>query len=235
MTGDHTEQEDSPQASTPASTPSSPTTTVDGAYEESRRVSAQTITHYDRSARDFWEGTKDHDVSQNTDALLDTIDGDPPFSILDLGCGPGRDLHFFHSLGHQVVGLEGSRKLAEMARAHSGCQVLHQDFMAMDLTEGCFHGVFANASLFHVPSRELPRVLRELAVALKPRGVLLCSNPRGENEEGFSGERYGCWHDLDSWRGYVIAAGFSEILHYYRPPGQPRHAQPWLVTLWRKE
>ena len=60
-------------------------------------------------------------------------------------------------------------------------------------------------------------------------------NTRGENEEGFSGKRYGCWHDLDSWRSYVIAAGFSEILHYYRPPDQPRHAQPWLVTLWRKE
>lgn len=219
MTRDNRVQEDSPRT----------------AANESRRVSAVTIAHYDRTARDFWEGTKDHDVSQNTQALLDAIEGDPPFSILDLGCGPGRDLHTFRSLGHEAVGLEGSRGLVEMARTHSGCQVLHQDFIAMDLPESRFHGVFANASLFHVPSRELPRVLQELAAALKPRGVLFCSNPRGKNEEGFNGERYGCWHDLKNWRAYVTAAGFSEIRHYYRPSGLPRRRQPWLVTVWRRD
>ncbi len=69
-----------------------------------------------------------------------------------------------------------------MARRYSGCDVLHQDFLAMSLPASRFDGVFANASLFHVPSQELPRVLAELAEALKPRGVLFCSNPRGNNE-----------------------------------------------------
>ncbi|MBL6935290.1 MAG: class I SAM-dependent methyltransferase [Alphaproteobacteria bacterium] len=242
MTRDHGNQENSSQASTPAgsasaaaSTPAGSASAAASADGESRRVSARTISHYDRTARDFWEGTRDHDVSQNIAALLDAIEGDPPFSILDLGCGPGRDLHHFRSSGHEAVGLEGSAELAEMARAHSGCQVLDQDFIAMDLPESRFHGVFANASLFHVPSRELPRVLRELTAALKPQGVLFCSNPRGDNSEGFSGERYGCWHDLETWRGYVTAAGFSEVRHYYRPSGKPRDQQPWLVTLWRRD
>ena len=121
-----------------------------------------------------------------------------------------------------------------MARAFSGCEVLHQDFLAMDLPENRFDGVFANASLFHVPSRELPRVLLELSTTLKPGGVLFCSNPRGNNEEGFSGERYGCFFDLDTWRNFVTAAGFLELQHYFRPPGLPRHQQPWLATVWRK-
>ncbi len=199
-----------------------------------RRISDTTIAHYDRSAQTYWDGTRDHDVSQNTAALLDAMEGDAPFSILDLGCGPGRDLHFFRSLGHDVTGLDGSKKFVAMARAYSGCAVLHQDFLAMDLPEGRFDGVFANASLFHVPSRELPRVLVEIRGALKPRGVLFASNPRGNNEEGMSGDRYGCFFDLDTWRANLQAAGFLELRNYFRPPGLPRDRQPWLATVWRR-
>ena len=78
-----------------------------------------------------------------------------------------------------------------MARTYSGCEVLHQDFLAIKLPESHFDGVFANASLFHVPSSELSRVLLEIFKTLKPRGVLFCSNPRGSNDEGLTGERYG--------------------------------------------
>ena len=199
-----------------------------------RRISDTTIAYYDRSAQTYRDGTRDHDVSKNTAALLDAIEGDPPYSILDLGCGPGRDLHFFRSLGHDVTGLDGSKKFVAMARAYSGCEVLHQDFLAMDLPDGRFDGVFANASLFHVPSRELPRVLVEICGALKPRGVLFASNPRGNNEEGVSGDRYGCFFDLDTWRTILRAAGFLELRNYFRPPGLPRDRQPWLATVWRR-
>ena len=201
---------------------------------QSRRFSETTIAHYDRLADAFWDGTRDHDVSQNYAAFLDAIGGDPPYAILDLGCGPGRDLCHFRALGHDAVGLDGSKEFVAMARANSGCEVLHQDFLAMVLPKARFHGVFANASLFHVPSKELPRVLRELHQTLRPHGVLFCSNPRGNNEEGLSGDCYCCFFDLDTWRAYVTAAGFSEIRHYYRPPGLPRNQQPWLATVWCK-
>ena len=75
--------------------------------EQVRRFSDTTIAYYDRFARAFWNGTRDHDVNQNYAALLDAIEGDPPYSILDLGCGPGRDLSHFRSLGHDAVGLDG--------------------------------------------------------------------------------------------------------------------------------
>ncbi len=211
-------------------------TEPDRPYDASEllRISDITIGHYDRMAEPYWIGTRDHDVSQNHAALLEAIESEPPNAILDLGCGPGRDLHYFKSLGHEAVGLEGSKELAEMARRYSGCEVLHQDFMALELPKSRFDGVFANASLFHVPSQELPRVLRELHACLKPGGVLFSSNPRGNNEEGFSGDRYSCFFDLDTWRDHVTAAGFIEVKHYYRPPGRPRHQQPWLATVWRK-
>jgi len=199
-----------------------------------RRATRATIGHYDRSAADFWTATRDHDVTQNYQALLSAIEGDPPYAILDVGCGPGRDLVYFRSLGHEAVGLDGSAEFAAMARERSGCEVLHQDFLDLDLPAGRFDGVFANASLFHVPRPALPRVLAQLAAALRPRGVLFASNPRGNNEEGMNGNRYGCYYDLETWRALVTAAGFVELDHYYRPAGLPRDRQPWLATVWRK-
>jgi SAM-dependent methyltransferase len=121
-----------------------------------------------------------------------------------------------------------------MARAHSGCAVWQQDFLAFDLPAAHFDGVFANAALFHVPSQELPRVLRELRATLKPNGVLFSSNPHGLDEEGWSHGRYGAYHRLETWRAYVSAAGFAELTHYYRPAGRPRAQQPWLATVWRR-
>ena len=192
-------------------------------------TSARTLAHYDERAEAFWAGTRDHDVTQNIGALLRAIEGAAPFTILDFGCGPGRDLATFTRMGHRAIGLEGSPRLAAMARAHSGCEVWEQDFLALDLPTARFDGVFANASLFHVPSVELPRVLRALHATCKPRGVLFSSNPHGTNEEGWNGGRYGAWHDLAAWRAYVVAAGFTEVEHYYRPPGLPREQQPWLA------
>ena len=198
------------------------------------RIAAVTLGHYDLHAEEFWQGTRDHDVSQNIAALLQYIEADPPFEILDFGCGPGRDLRTFQRLGHHATGLEGSERLAAMARAYSGCEVLQQDFLQLSLPAGHFDGVFANAALFHVPSQELPRVLGELHTTLKPGGVLFSSNPRGDGEEGWNGDRYGAFHDLDAWRRYMSAAGFTELAHYYRPSGMPREQQPWLASVWRK-
>jgi SAM-dependent methyltransferase len=202
--------------------------------EALRRVSEVTLRHYNDRAESFEEGTRDHDVSQNISALLGSIEGPAPFTILDFGCGPGRDLVALQRMGHEAIGLDGAERFVQMARAASGSEVLHQDFLALDLPPGRFHGIFANASLFHVPTQELPRILRELHGALRPRGVLFCSNPRGEGQEEWHGDRYGAYHDLESWHGFLTGAGFEELSHYYRPPGRPRREQPWLASVWRK-
>jgi SAM-dependent methyltransferase len=195
---------------------------------------ARTLSHYDRAAQGYWEGTRDHDVSQNVAALLQYIESPPPVEVLDFGCGPGRDLMTFTALGHRATGLEGSAPMAALARAHSACRVLEQNFLALDLPPGHFDGIFANAVLFHIPRQELPRVLRELHATLKPSGVLLSSNPRGNGEENLNGDRYGAFYDWETWRGHMAGAGFLELTHYYRPPGLPRAQQPWLASVWRK-
>ena len=197
-------------------------------------LASRTLSHYDCSAHSFREGTRDHDVSQNYDALLRAMGGRPPLVILDLGCGPGRDLAYFKSLGHEAVGLDGAASFVQMARQDTGCEVLHQSFLELSLPTGRFHGIFANASLFHVPTQELPRVLGQLRDALGPGGVLFASNPHGKDSEGYSGDRYGAYHTFETWQAIVTSAGFDEIEHYYRPAGKPRSEQPWLATVWRR-
>src|SRR6516164_1053423 len=101
--------------------------------QDLEKISRVTLEHYNRHAEQFWEGTRDHDVSQNIAALLQYIEGEPPFTILDLGCGPGRDLKVFSELGHVAIGLEGAQQFAAMARTYSGCEVWEQDFLNLDL------------------------------------------------------------------------------------------------------
>jgi SAM-dependent methyltransferase len=200
---------------------------------ELEEVSARTLDHYQRNAEAFREGTRDHDVSQNYQALLGAIETTRPFTLLDLGCGPGRDLAHFHSLGHHAIGLDGSTRFVEMARAQTGCEVWHQDFLRLELPSSRFDGIFANASLFHVPRAELSRVLLELARSLVPRGVLFASNPHGHDVEGWNGDRYGSYLRWETWRDLVLAAGFDEVEHYYRPEGKARGEHPWLASVWR--
>jgi SAM-dependent methyltransferase len=137
-------------------------------------------------------------------------------------------------LGHRAIGLDGAARFVEMARAYSGCEVWQQDFVHLDLPAEMFDGIFANAALFHVPSAALPKVLDDLYAALKPGGVLFSSNPRGHNEEGWNGHRYGSYYDFETWQRFMVAANFSPLHHYYRPPNLPRDQQPWLASVWRR-
>ena len=202
--------------------------------QDLKDLAAKTLDYYNQKADDFFAGTIDHDVEQNITTLLRYIEGNAPFTILDVGCGPGRDLKTFKERGHIAVGLEGAARFVELARSYSGCDVWLQDFIKPDLPTNHFDGVFANASLFHAPSQELPQVLLALHATLKPEGVLFSSNPRGNNEEGWNDGRYGVYYDLETWRSYMVTAGFVELTHYYRPHGVPRDQQPWLASVWRK-
>ena len=76
-----------------------------------------TIRFYQENAEEYWEGTRHHDVSQNRDALLRHIESEPPFRILDLGCGPGRDLRVFYEMGHEPTGLDAADGIADIGPA----------------------------------------------------------------------------------------------------------------------
>jgi SAM-dependent methyltransferase len=193
-------------------------------------IESITLSHYDNNAESFWLGTRNHDVSQNIEAFLQALPNDKALDILDFGCGPGRDVYTFKSLGHNPIGLDGSNAFCQMTQQHSGCPTLNQQFLKLELEESSFDGIFANASLFHVPSKELPCVLGQLHRALRPGGILFSSNPRGDSE-GWQGERYGHYMEIETSKVYLEQSGFKVIHHYYRPDGKPREQQPWLAIV----
>jgi predicted TPR repeat methyltransferase len=192
------------------------------------------IAHYDENAESFRIGTKDHDVSQNIAALLDALPKEKTLDILDFGCGPGRDMCVFKSMGHRPVGLDGSKEFCKMAVKQSGCPTLNQQFLKLELEENRYDGIFANASLFTVPSQELPRVLKDLHSALRKDGILFSSNPRG-NAEGWQGQRYGHYMEFEASETFLQQSGFKIIKHFYRPEGMPREHQPWLAIVSQRQ
>ena len=193
-----------------------------------------TIDYYERNAERFWAGTRDHDVTQNYDAFLKSMTGDGPYKILDFGCGPGRDVASFQKLGHEPIGLDGTLKFVTMAADYTGSSVLHQDFTKLDLPSSAFDGVFANASLFHVPKNFITKVLHAIFETLTVDGILFSSNPIGTGEETFSDGRYGVFYSEDEWINIVKSSGFSLVNQYFRPKGLPRKNQNWFATVWKK-
>lgn len=195
-----------------------------------------TISEYQLSANSFREGTWNHDVSQNRDALVAAMPKNPG-KILDLGCGPGRDLVAFKELGHDVVGLDATPAFVEMARTASGCEVWQQCFESLDLPPETFDGVFANASLIHVPRSAALAVLKNLWGTLVPGGAMVMSVARGEGE-GYTqrptGNRYITLWEYETLAPMVEGAGFQILDRYYRPPGLPRQEQSWLAIVSQK-
>ena len=193
-----------------------------------------TIGHYEDNAESFRIGTKDHDVSQNIAAFLGALPKGKQLDILDFGCGPGRDLNVFKQMGHRPTGLDGSKEFCKMTQKLSKFTILHQKFLHLELEDNSFDGVFANASLFHVPSLELSRVLKEIHSALRKGGILFSSNPRGSTE-GWQGQRYGHYMEFEESEIYLKKNGFKILDHYYRPSGKPRELQPWLAIVSQRQ
>ena len=193
-----------------------------------------TIGHYEDNAESFRIGTKDHDVSQNIAAFLGALPKGKQLDILDFGCGPGRDLNVFKQMGHRPTGLDGSKEFCKMTQQLSKFPILHQKFLHLELEDNSFDGVFANASLFHVPSLELSRVLKEIHSALRKGGILFSSNPRGSTE-GWQGQRYGHYMEFEESQIYLKQNGFKILDHYYRPSGKPRELQPWLAIVSQRQ
>ncbi|MDF9883742.1 SAM-dependent methyltransferase [Pseudomonas silensiensis] len=137
--------------------------------DDLQKITATTLDHYNSVAEGFREGTRDHDVSQNIDALLRHIQGEAPFDILDFGCGPGRDLQTFTRMGHTAVGLDGSEKFAQMAREDSGCEVWQQDFLKLDLPDERFDGDFCQCGVVSYPASGIASGVEGVAQGVEAR------------------------------------------------------------------
>lgn len=192
-----------------------------------------TLSFYDENGDRFFQNTAHIDVSHLYEPFLKHLA--PGAHILEAGCGSGRDAKAFLERGYTVTAFDGSAKMAELASEYTGLAVRHLTFQEMDFS-GTFDGLWANASLLHVPLDEMPDVFRKCIAALKIGGVWYAGFKEGETPRISPDGRHFTNFTAVTFRQF--AAGFSqlEILDIYRTEdARPRHAgEYWLNVLLRR-
>lgn len=166
------------------------------------------IRFYDDNAEDFFRRTLEASMAVLCERFAQLLP--PGGRILDAGCGSGRDALAFLRMGFQVTATEAAPRLAALAEAHTGLPVMVRTFEEMDWQEA-FDGIWACASLLHVPRRDLPGVTRRLRAALVPGGVWFMSFKHGAAERRVGGRHF---TDLDEAgaRNLLDEVGGLELL-----------------------
>ena len=146
----------------------------------------QTLEYYKTNTDSFVKGTLAADMSQTQSRFLDKL---PKHAyILDFGCGSGRDTKVFLDNGYQVDAVDGSEEVCHEASRITGIAVKQMFFSDLD-ADTVYDGIWACASILHLPRTELKDVLNRISKALKPHGVLYTSFKHGVSE-GFRGGRW---------------------------------------------
>jgi len=190
------------------------------------------IDYYNKYAAKEFEETVNQDMSGIMKEFLDLLkEGD---TILDLGCGSGRDSLSFYELGYDVTPLDASEEMCKLAEIHTGLEVLQMTFEQIDF-DNVFDGIWACASLLHTPKKELSDILTKIARALNDKGILYMSFKLGDFE-GFRGKRYFCDLTADSMTELLRDNGRFEIVKLWETEDvRSGHSDvKWLNVLVRK-
>ena len=161
--------------------------------------------YYNENAAEYFDNTVDVDMKVYLDRFLELLPEGG--SILDMGCGSGRDSEYFLSLGYDVTAMDGSEEMCSLASVHIGKDVLHMTFEEMDF-EDVFDGVWASASLLHVPRNEIEGILRKIIRSLKKDGALYITLRYGDYE-GMEGKRYFTYYRTRNLK--ELLAEFEEL------------------------
>ena len=170
-----------------------------------------TIDYYDKHSDLFVEGTLTADMSAHYEKFLAYIPEGG--TIIDAGCGSGRDVKHFKEKGYRVQAFDYSEKMVEIAERHSGVPVIHCDFLEFEPSEKA-HGIWACASLLHVDEKKQREILLRYKRFLHNEGVFFMSFKYGKGSYEKNGRRFFC-HTLESLQDMIVDAEDYEILHLY--------------------
>ncbi len=176
----------------------------------------QTIRSYDRTAASYAERTYNIPLPSQRNWFMDFLAA-PGGNILDLGCGPGRDTHFYREQSYRVVGADLSLGMVEEARRRSpGSAFVQADMRCLPFKNGSFQGIWASASFLHLPKQSAGLALTEMRRVLADSGILFMAVKRGQDEswrepEDALARFYFAYYRADELAGKVGQAGF-EIL-----------------------
>lgn len=158
-----------------------------------------TINYYNLNAKKFIENTQNADMHLTQDKFLQLLPESA--SILDFGCGSGRDTKYFLEKGYQVVATDGSAELCRLASSFTGIKVKEMLFQELDEI-GVYDGIWACSSILHLPKQELLPVIQKMCNALKDNGVIYTSF-KYSNFEGERNGRYFTDFTEDTFREFI--------------------------------
>lgn len=170
------------------------------------------IDYYNKYANLYFESTVDLDMEETLEKFVEHLPEGG--EILDLGCGSGRDSLTFIQHGFDVTAIDGSKELCELASIHIGQDVLTMEFDQLDFHE-VFDGIWACASLLHIPSEELKDIFEKVILGLKPGGVLYMSFKHGDFC-GFRNGRYFNDFKTKTMRDFLSKFEELEILDIWK-------------------
>ena len=147
-------------------------------------MNIKTLDYYNQNADTFFSGTVSVDFTQTQNKFLNDLN--PGDSILDFGCGSGRDTKYFLEAGMKVDAIDGSEEMCRIASEYTGIKVQQMLFQELGAHDQ-YDGIWACASILHLPKNDLKIVLQKMATALKTHGIIYTSFKYGE----FEGERNG--------------------------------------------
>ena len=188
------------------------------------------VDYYNKYSNAYFDSTVEIDMSEKLDRFMEMLDsGD---TVLDLGCGSGRDSKVMLDNNFEVTLLDASSELAELADIYTGVEPLVMDMREIDF-EGVFDGIWACASLLHLPKDDMPDMLNKLHAALKSDGVIYISVKKGDFE-GFRQERFYADYEPEELRKLIEDVnGFTDIDIWTNDDAHVEN-QTWVNILARK-
>lgn len=191
----------------------------------------KTLQYYNQNAESFIKSTISVDFKPNQDKFITLLPGK---TVLDFGCGSGRDTRYFLEAGLDVTATDGSEELCKNASAYTGIPVRQMLFQELDETDR-YDGIWACSSILHLPKKELKPVLKQMIQALHPQGIIYTSFKYGS----FEGERNGRYFTdftLDAFTAFIKDMDHITIEeHWITGDVRPgREEEKWLNLILRK-
>lgn len=203
------------------------------AFENWINMMDKTLNYYNENAQSFASGTVSVEFTEMQDRFLKKLD--PGAYILDFGCGAGRDTKYFLSQGYLVDAMDGSEQLCQIASDHTGIKVRQMLFQELEANEK-YDGIWACASILHLPKKELKEVLKKMLTALKTDGWIYISFKYGEYEGNRNG-RYFTDFTIDTFTDFVQGIHNLRIEeHWITGDVRPeRGEEKWLNLILQKK
>ena len=189
------------------------------------------MTYYNEHAKDFIEGTINCDMSVQYNFFEKHLNKDTK-RIMDLGFGSGRDSLYFKSKGYIVTSLDPTVEFCQKAKELGLDDIRCITAQEIDYTEE-FDGIWACASLLHVPSNELNEVFKRCSKALKQNGIMYCSFKYGEYE-GIRNGRYFTDLNEETFKEYILNTGLKIVDTLITKDVRPDREESWLNVILKK-